>query len=61
MSSKVDAGADHDREIATVAKTFERTKRVYDAASPAVVEVSTTAGGVRPPQPPLHALIASRR
>ena len=45
MSSKVDAGADHDREIATVAKTFERTKWVYDAASPAVVEVSTTAGG----------------
>ncbi len=45
VATKVDTGADHDREIATVAKTFERTKWVYDAASPAVVEVSTTAGG----------------
>ena len=45
MATKVDTGADHDREIAAVAKTFERTKWVYDAASPAVVEVSTTAGG----------------
>ena len=45
VSTKVDSGADHDREIATVAETFERTKWVYDAASPAVVEVSKTAGG----------------
>jgi hypothetical protein len=45
VATKVDFGADHDREIATVAKTFERTKWVYDATSPAQVEVSTTAGG----------------
>jgi hypothetical protein len=45
VATKVDSGADHDREIATVAKTFERTMWVYDATSPALVEVSTTAGG----------------
>ena len=45
VATKVDSGADHDREIATVAKTFERTKWVYDATSPALVEVSTTSGG----------------
>jgi hypothetical protein len=45
VATKVDSGADHDREIAAVAKTFERTKWLYDATSPAQVEVSTTAGG----------------
>jgi hypothetical protein len=45
VATKVDFGADHDREIAAVAKTFERTKWLYDANSPAQVEVSTTAGG----------------
>ena len=28
-----------------MAKTFERTKWIYDAASPALVEIATTAGG----------------
>jgi hypothetical protein len=45
VATKVDSGTDHDREIAAVAKTFERTKWLYDATSPAIVEVSTTAGG----------------
>jgi len=45
VGTKADSGADHDREIAAVAKTFERTKWIYDAASPALVEIATTAGG----------------
>jgi hypothetical protein len=45
VATKADTGAEHDREIAAVAKTFERTKWIYDATSPAVVEISTTAGG----------------
>lgn len=45
VATKADAGAEHDREIAAVAKTFERTKWIYDATSPALVEVATSAGG----------------
>ena len=45
LGTKIDSGPEHDRELAAVAKTFERTKWLYDATSPAFVEVSTTAGG----------------
>ena len=45
LGTKVDSGPEHDRELAAVAKTFERTKWLYDATSPAIVEVSTKAGG----------------
>lgn len=45
VGTKVDPGTDHDREIAIVAKVFERTGWIYDANSPAVVEIATTAGG----------------
>lgn len=45
VATKVPASPDHDRIIAAVAATFERTKWIYDAASPAVVEAAKVSDG----------------
>lgn len=45
VSTKIDSGPDHDREVAAVGKHFERSKWLYDASSPATVEVVTVAEG----------------
>lgn len=45
VATKVPASPEHDRILAAVARTFERTKWIYDAASPAVVEASKVSDG----------------
>ena len=45
VATKVPASPEHDRIIGAVARTFERTKWLYDAASPAVIEAGKTSDG----------------
>ena len=45
VATKVPASPEHDRILAAVAATFERTKWIYDASSPAVVEAAKVSDG----------------
>jgi len=45
VATRVPPGPDHDRHIAGLARIFERTKWIYDATSPAVIEAAQTGEG----------------
>ena len=45
VATRVAPGPEHDRNIATLAKVFERTKWIYDANSPAIIEAGLNGQG----------------
>ena len=45
MATRVPPGPEHDRQIGALARIFDRTKWIYDATSPAVIEAGQTGEG----------------